>query len=249
MLALAAACDAPPPNHVPRDPALRREPLYFYTTRDSTRPPRALVFFFGNDVGFWEPHRELAAWLADDGFSVVGFDMRPLLDSLPGAEPARDSAYAARITRLVARVRTELHADATPLVLGGHSLGAEVAIWTAAHAPPPGLVGVLALSPGGRSHLRVTLQDIANAGDPTGPESFSIPATVAAIAPDVRVAVIRGSHDKYRYADSAIVAAGGARARRYLVPFASHSLKRIVVAKPLIRRALDWLLAAHPPGR
>jgi hypothetical protein len=47
------------------------------------------------------------------------------------------------------------------VVLGGHSIGAELAIWTAAHDTVPLLAGVLAMSPGERGHLRVTLGDLA----------------------------------------------------------------------------------------
>ena len=31
-----------------------------------------MIFFFGNDVGFWAPHRELADYLAGEGYAVVG---------------------------------------------------------------------------------------------------------------------------------------------------------------------------------
>lgn len=234
------ASSAPAPNYVARDPSLRNASLSFYPSRGAAHP-RAVVFFFGNDIGFWEPHRELADFLAGHGYAVVGFDMRPLLASLPEEEPERDSVFARRIRTLIARSRHELAADSVPLVIAGHSLGAEVALWTAAYVHPHRLEGVLAMAPGARSHLRVTWADLTNSGDPTGPGTFSVPRTVAVVPEPARIAVIRGDHDKYGYADPAILAAGGTRTRRYVVPFASHSLKRILIAKLVVLEALHWM--------
>lgn len=239
---VGTGCSAPRPPYVPRNAELRKLPVYFYPSR-VPGPPRAVIFFFGNDVGFWTPHQDLAEYLSGLGYSVVGFDMRGLLGSLPDPRAMRDSAFDARILPLIAKARHEVHADSIPLILAGHSLGAEVAIWTAAFAPPPELVGVIAMSPGLSSHLRISASDLLNGREPSGPDSFSVAATLHSIASRVRVAIVRGSHDKYRYADSALIVAGGDRSHSYIVPFASHSLKRIIVAKPVMREALDWVLA------
>ena len=228
---------------VARDAVLRSQPVYLYAAADSTRPPRALVFFFGNDIGFWRPHRKLASVLAGSQYAVAGFDIRPLLGSLPEGIRQRDSAFAARIEPIIARARHELGADSVPLIIAGHSLGAEIAIWTAAHVCAPGTAGVLALSPGSRSHLRVSLSDIMNGPEPTGPESFSVPATIAAVPPDERVAIIRGLRDDYAKFDPVLLAAGGNRIQRYAIPFSGHSLKGLAMASFEVRRALDWILA------
>jgi pimeloyl-ACP methyl ester carboxylesterase len=246
---LAACAPEGRPTRITVDPVLRHEPVFLYGATDTTRLPRAVVFFFGNDIGFWRPHRQLAASLAAAQYAVAGFDMRPLLHGLPDREPARDSAFAAAVEPLITRARHELGGDSVPLIIAGHSLGAEVAIWTAAHACPPGTTGVLAMSPGSRSHLRVSLSDIMNGPEPTGPESFSVAAAIAAIPPDERIAVIRGTRDDYARADPALIAAGGARIQRFSVPFAGHSLKRLATAGFETRRALDWLLADRPDRR
>jgi alpha-beta hydrolase superfamily lysophospholipase len=242
-LALAAtiSCSSRRPPYIAHNPDLRRMPVYFYPASTAT-PARAVIFFFGNDIGFWTPHRELAEYLSGQGYSVVGFDMRTLLAQLPEPSPQRDSAFEARILPIIASTRHEIHADSLPLIIAGHSLGAEVAIWTAAFAHPPDMIGVIAMSPGLSSHLRVSASDILNGPEPTGPTSFSVPATLHCIAPDVRVAIVRGSRDRYRYADSALIAAGGNRVHSYIVPFAAHSLKRMIVARPVMRQAVDWLL-------
>ncbi len=222
-------------------------PVYFYPSR-SAGTARAVIFFFGNDIGFWTPHQDLAEYLSGLGYSVVGFDIRGFLADLPDAPAQRDSAFDARIVPLIASARREIHADSIPLIIAGHSLGAEVAIWTAAFAHPPQMVGVIAMSPGLRSHLRISAADLLDEAEPTGPASFSVPGTLHSIAPGVRVAIVRGSHDRYRYADSALIAAGGDRIHSYIVPFASHSLKRIIVARPVMRQALDWLLEPTSTG-
>ncbi len=244
-LATTISCSSSRPPYIPHNPELRRLPVYFYPATPASAA-RAVIFFFGNDVGFWTPHRDLAEYLSGQGYAVVGFDMRTFLVELPEAVPQRDSAFEARILPLIASARHEIHADSLPLVIVGHSLGAEIAIWTAAFAQPPGTVGVIAMSPGLRSHLRVTASDLLNGPEPDGPGSFSVPVTLHEIQPAIRVAIVRGDHDKYRYADSALLAAGGNRTHSYIVPFASHSLKRIIVARPVMRQAMSWLLERVP---
>ncbi len=77
VLALAATigCTSRRPPYIPDNPELRRLPVYFYPA-SSAAPAKAVIFFFGNDVGFWTPHRDLADFLSGQGYSVVGFDMR-----------------------------------------------------------------------------------------------------------------------------------------------------------------------------
>lgn len=228
------------PNHVTRDALLRGRGVVIYTPAD---PARALVLFFGNDIGFWRPHHALAADLASEGYAVVGVDIRPLLAALPEAHPARDSACASAIRDIASRARRELSLDSVPLVIGGHSLGAELALWAGAHAGLRGAVGVLALSPGTRSHLRVSASDILMTSEPAGPDSFGI-ADVVADARDarLRVAIVRGAHDKFASADARLLAVGGTSTRRFNVPLASHSLRDLTLARYVIHSAMAWLL-------
>jgi dienelactone hydrolase len=245
--AVVAACrsDAPP-TYVPRDPALRGSAFYFYPAVDTTRDLRALVIFLGNDVGFWAPHRTLAARLARANYAVVGVDIRTLLAGLPSDPRAREQALAASITALSGAARRELRAERAPLIIAGHSLGAEVALWVAAYVRPPGTVGVLALSPGGYSHLAITASDLLGRDPEPGPSSFDVAETLHRVPADERVAVVRGSGDGFRRVDPALAAAGGDRYAHYSVPFASHSLKGLLLAGPIVERALDWILAGRP---
>ena len=99
-----------------------------------------------------------------------------------------------------------------------------------------------------RSYLRGVLRDMTMTGGPTGPESFLVADAVAQLPTHERLAIIRGQQDKLAFADSAILAAGGARAARYVVYFSGHSLKGIVLERPTVGRALDWL-TQRPAGR
>jgi len=239
-LALGACESGPTVPYVARDASLRGEPVLFYPAR--ARHPRAFVFFLGNDVGFWKPHEELAWRLAENGYDVVGLDVKEYLARMPEAEPARDSAFAAAIGPLIERARAELHADSLPVVVGGHSFGAEVAFWIALHRPPPRLAGVLALSPRSTGHLVVTPYDLLN-HEASGPWSFSTIRATSEIAPTVRIALVRGASDKFRRHDAAFVAAGGARLGYFPVPLAGHSLRKLMIAGPIIEHAVDFLLA------
>jgi len=239
LVALAACESGPSVPYVARDASLRTEPLLFYPAR--TRPARAFVLFLGNDVGFWKPHEELAWRLAENGYDVVGLDVKKYLARLPEAEPARDSTFAASIGPLITRARAELGADSLPMVIGGHSFGAEVAFWVALNRPPSRLVGVLALSPRSTGHLIVTPYDLLN-HEASGPYSFSTIGAATDIAPGVRIALVRGASDPFRRHDAAFIAAGGTRLRYYPVPFANHSLRKLLIAGPIVEHAVEFLI-------
>lgn len=238
--------DEPRPNHVVHDAVLARLGVSVYTP--SGAPPRALVVFFGNDVGFWRPHQQLAADLAEDGYAVVGVDIRPLFASLPERSPQRDSACAATIGDIVTRARRELSLENAPVVIGGHSLGAELALWTGAHVPLDRLAGILSLAPGSRSHLRISPSDLLGK-DPGGTDSFALVDVMRTLGErGIAVAIVRGASDKLGGADSALLASAGRGARRFEVPLAGHSLRRLVIARHTIENALQWLLSEGAPG-
>ena len=230
--------------YTPRDPELQREPLYFYPAIPRSSHPKAGVFFLGNDLGFWEPHQKLAERLASDGYAVVGFDVKKFLDRLPDSALLRDSILVHDIPRLMARSLHELGADSAPIVLAGHSFGADIALWTEANARPPGVVGVVALGPTKRDHPTVTLMDKMNSGEPTEPGSFAVDEQIRNIPKSVRIAVLRGASDKERTSDGAFIAAGGNRMTYTVIPFAAHSLKSLIIAGPMIEHEIDRMIVA-----
>jgi pimeloyl-ACP methyl ester carboxylesterase len=240
LLALVAlACTPAHSAYVPRDPELQREPLYFYPARSR---PKAGVFFLGNDLGFWEPHQKLAERLANDGYAVVGFDVKKFLDGFPDSALLRDSVLVHDIPRLMKRSLHELGVDSGPIIIAGHSFGADIALWTEANARPPGVIGVLALGPTKRDHPTVTLMDKMNAGEPTEPGSFAIDEQIRNTPANVQIALLRGSSDKERKSDADFIAAGGGRMTYTVIPFASHSLRSLIIAGPMIEHELDRML-------
>lgn len=77
------------PSVPARDPWLQRQPVMPYPARDRDST-RLLLALFGNDVGFWGPHRALASHLSqrDDGVAGVlqGWTLRRLVvDTRRGA--------------------------------------------------------------------------------------------------------------------------------------------------------------------
>ncbi len=239
------------PQYVPRDPLLRDMPVALFPAvmppaprGAAPREPRGVVLFYGNDGAFTREHQKLAELLARHGFAVVGLDLMRHLPVLPSSTPAvRDSAFAASVGPLVERVRAEFGAPTAPVIIAGHSFGADLAIWTAAHAPPRGTVGVLAMGPGSRGHLGLSrINPLEHLQNPIGPGTFSTADAIRATDPTVRIAVVRGGGDAYRIADSALAVAGGARFRRTLVPLGGHAFRRLLIAGPLIEHDVDWLV-------
>jgi pimeloyl-ACP methyl ester carboxylesterase len=202
------------------------------------------VFFLGNDLGFWQAHQRLAERLASHGYAVVGFDVKKFLDRLPDSALLRDSVLAHDVPPLIKRSLHELGADHLPIVIAGHSFGADIALWTEANAPIPGVVGVLALGPTRRDHPAITIRDQMNSGEPTEPGSFAVDEQIRNTPPKVHIALMRGASDKERTSDRGFIAAGGSRMTYTVIPFASHSLRSLIIAGPMIERALDHLVSA-----
>jgi type IV secretory pathway VirJ component len=241
-IALSACFRPEPAPYTPKDAALATLPLFFYPTAVASVPAKAFIFFVGNDIGFWGAHQDLAKRLAGAGYDVVGFDTKRYFERLPEADSLRSRFYADSVGAMIARARHELHADSIPAVVAGHSLGAELASWIAVHAPPPQLRGVLLISTRSRGHLRATLADIANRTAPSESGSFSVSEQITALPPTVRVALVRGTDDRFRPVDDTLLAAGGTRSNKWWVPWGGHSMSNILLAGPFVERALAWTL-------
>ncbi len=239
LVFLGACFRTEPAPYTPRDARLAAFPLYFYPSVGSAK---AFVFFLGNDIGFWGAHQDLAKRLAGDGYDVIGFDVKAYFAKLPDDTLARANAFRDSVLVMIALARHELHADSMPVVIGGHSIGAELASWIAKNASPPGLSGLLLISPGARGHLRVSIADLAMSAEPTEPGSFSVADDIAALPATVRVALVRGTDDRYRSVDPELMKAGGTRIERWAVPWGGHSMRNMFLAGPFIDRAVASVL-------
>ena len=238
---VAAGCfRAEPAPFTPRDAQLASLPLFFYPS--VVKPAKAFVFFVGNDIGFWGAHQDLAKRLAGAGYLVVGIDVKVYFGRLTENDTVRAHAFGDSVRMMIAASRHELDADSLPVVIAGHSLGAEIAAWIAAVAPPPHLAGALLISSRSRGHLRATLSDVANRSAPDEPGSFSVTDEITALAPGVRVALVRGTDDRFRESDAAFLRAGGTRIEKWSVPWGGHSMSNILLAGPFVERALAWTL-------
>lgn len=235
------------PTYAPHSEILQSSEAYVYPPRSALR---GTIVFFGNDVGFWQPHQELADFLSRQGYAVIGYDLRNLFKSVADSGVARrDTIVGDTITALMSASVAEFHAQKLPLLLMGHSLGAEVAIWAGVHVLSPRVSGVVAMAPGGRGHLAITPLDYLSSNVPTGPDSYSMADLVRSLPPSIRVAVVRGASDGYGGDDPKIVAAGAGRARKFTIPFAGHSLKKILIARYVVEQAIGWVLVENPGAK
>jgi len=234
------------PDYQPRVAALRATNFFVYPPHGTFR---GTVVFFGNDVGFWQPHQELADFLSLQGYAVVGMDLRGLMKAQAGLTRAqREITVGSALGDVMRESLSEFHGERLPLILMGHSLGAEVAIWAGAHVTTPRIAGIVAMAPGGRGHLTITPSDYLSSSLPKGPDSYSMADLVKSSPSDLRIALVRGASDGYRVSDPGIVAAGGQRVKKFDIPFAGHSLKKILIARYVVRDAISWVESHTPPG-
>jgi hypothetical protein len=89
------------------------------------------------------------------------------------------------------------------------------------------------------------LNDKLDLGEPTDRGSFSVAQQIRDTPRGVHIALLRGASDRERTSDAAFLAAGGSRLSYTIIPFASHSLKSLIIAGPMIEHAVDRLVAGH----
>lgn len=245
------------PTYSATQSQLRGTGIELFPPTGGYRSVRAVIVFFGNDRGFTRAHRQLSAGLASDGYAVVGVTLAPLLAGIPDDAATRARLMQARVDSLISGAYAEFSAwpdkqvrnTHLPLVLMGQSLGAEIAIWSASNSASSALRGVVALSPAPRTALRLFALNIDGTPVPNVSDSVAVSDlvhTASARPNDLRIAIVRGSHDRLRSADAGLVAAGGAHAKVFRVPLAGHSLARLAIVGLLSRRALDWVLEPRP---
>ena len=63
---------------------------------------------------------------------------------------------------------------------------------------------------------------------------------ISALPASVRVAIVRGTDDRFRSVDDTLLKAGGARIDKWSVPWGGHSMSNILLAGPFVERAVAW---------
>ncbi len=241
------------PTYTAAQSQLRGSGIELFPPTGGYHSVRAVIVFFGNDRAFTRAHRQLSAGLASDGYAVIGVTLAPLFADVPNDGATRARVLQSRIDALVSSAYAEFSAwpdkairnTHVPLVLMGQSLGAEIAIWSAGNSANPALRGVVALSPASRTALRpiaIRLDGTVVSSPADSVAVSELVRTTVSRPTNLRIAIVRGSHDRLRSADSGIVAAGGSHAKVFRVPMAGHSLARLAIVGLLSRRALDWVL-------
>lgn len=131
---------------------------------------KGLVLFGSGDGGWSYFEDKVVRALADNGYAVVGWDCRNYADL--GAYDQRRVAADARAA--LEKGRAFFRCGDRPVILGGWSTGAEQMVAVAASADrPPGVRGLLLLSPGERGRYGITVTDLLGV-TPRGPDTFAL---------------------------------------------------------------------------
>jgi hypothetical protein len=167
----------PGPDRLDRSIALQRGSFgYFYFPSRRTET-RAVIFFGSGDRGWGGWEDAVSRAMAFEGYDVVGID-----SNLYALTDYDLGILEADYTLLAQQVEAPYGNHPPPLILGGWSTGAEMAVAAAGGPhPPPGVVGLLLLSPGDRSRYGLHASDRLDL-TPTGPGTFAL----ADFAPNLR---------------------------------------------------------------
>jgi hypothetical protein len=159
----------PGPDRLVRSIVLRRGPFTFFDFPSRRIETRAVIIFGSGDAGWGGWEDAVSRAMAANGYEVIGVDF------VPYAKTDYDlDTLQADYTQLAQLARGTFVDHAPPLILGGWSMGAEQAVPAAAGPhPPPGLAGLLLLSPGQRGRYGLRTSDKLDI-PPTGPGTFAL---------------------------------------------------------------------------
>ncbi|MGP4111043.1 alpha/beta hydrolase [Streptomyces sp. 4N509B] len=202
--------------------------------------------------GFWRPEydrvhtRPMAAALSRSGWSVASVEYR----RRPGDPRATLDDVRAALARLPRLLAGEGAAFDGSVLTVGHSAGGHLALWAAATAAPPGLVGTLALAPVCELAMAHELGLDEGAvedflGGPPGEAAEVDPARLP--APGTPVHIVHGTHDiRVPLALSEAYVAAHPAARLLRVPGTGHFelIDPLSGAWPVVTEALTGLIPA-----
>jgi type IV secretory pathway VirJ component len=154
-------------------------------------PCRAVILFASGDGGWTSFEDRICRSLSSRGFAVAGWDF--LRYAKAGAYDQR--MLSADFSAVLEETKRALGiAGPVPVIFAGYSSGAEQAAAAGAFAPrPPGLAGLLLISPGERGRYGISLSDLMGF-TPRGAGSFAM-ADLAPSLSELRIVQIHGEHD------------------------------------------------------
>ncbi len=203
--------------------------------------PLAVVVFGSGDGGFDGSEDHVGHALQAAGYEMLGFDCSAYADT------DYDLATLQLDTNTIAQsALSRFGATPPPLILGGWSMGAEQAVAAAGGPhPPPGIVGLLLLSPGdrGRYGLRTTDKlDVA----PTGPGTFAL-ADFAKSLGNIRV--VEWSADWDPFCSNKWLSLLTAPHKQFNLPRAFHDYHQFDddFMKDLME-SVTWIMQGTPPS-
>ena len=159
----------PGPDRLVRSMVLRRGPFTYIDFPSRRIETRAVIIFGSGDAGWGGWEDAVCRAMAANGYEVIGIDFAPY------AKTDYDlDTLQADYTQLAQAARGPFGGHAPPLILSGWSMGAEQAVPVAAGPhPPPGLAGLLLISPGSRGRYGLHSADRLDI-PPTGPGTFAL---------------------------------------------------------------------------
>ncbi len=163
--------------------------FYIPAAAEFAARPKALILFGSGDGGYGGWEERVCKSLQADGYAMIGFDCaRYAATDYDLATLQADMATIAR------KVGARFGDHPPPLILGGWSMGAVQAVAAGGGPnPPPGLAGLLVISPGSRGRYGLREADRWNI-TPTGSGTFAL-SDFAATLGHVRIAQWDGRLD------------------------------------------------------
>jgi type IV secretory pathway VirJ component len=223
--------------------------IFVYTSPAPPKPGTHAVLFLSSSWG-WRPlHQETAAHIAGAGHTVVGIDSSAYFDKhLDDLDWERDLATL----RELANDKAGLP-KTTPLVLMGHSWGAELVTYVVNHGGARNVAGALLVGPSDESAFiyRVSLQmkQVTSPAD----EQFHVKDEIRSMAP-MPMVFIEGALDTQSRARSLADLARGPH-KFVSIPGGDKQFDEIRDTFFLfVDRSLDWIesprgdIAAPPPA-
>lgn len=167
---------------------LRHRPFTVFEFPAKKTPPSALILFGSGDGGWGSFEERVCQELQSKGYTVFG------IDSADYAKTDYDLATIQADYSTIVQKGLDAYKTDVPVIIGGWSMGAAQAVAACGGPnPPPGLVGMLLVSPCSRGRYGLRVSDRLEVL-PTGPGTFALSDFVYRLN-DIRIAQWHAGND------------------------------------------------------